>query len=52
VSQYEQENDLGSGGGEVDQETADAAWERSLDDTPNRAPEQERPSEQPDQRVQ
>jgi hypothetical protein len=29
VSQYEQENDLGSGGGEVDDETLDEARERS-----------------------
>ena len=29
MSQYEQENDLGSGGGEVDDETMDEASERS-----------------------
>ncbi|MDQ3824149.1 MAG: hypothetical protein M3321_13000 [Actinomycetota bacterium] len=29
VSQYEQENDLGSGGGEVDDETMDDAEQRS-----------------------
>ena len=29
MSQYEQENDLGSGGGEVDDETTDEARERS-----------------------
>ncbi len=27
MTQYEQENDLGRGGGEVDEETMDAAWE-------------------------
>jgi hypothetical protein len=27
VSQFEQENDLGRGGGEVDDETMDEAWE-------------------------
>jgi hypothetical protein len=26
VTQYEQENDLGRGGGEVDDETMDTAW--------------------------
>jgi hypothetical protein len=29
MSQYEQENDLGRGGGEVDEETLRKAWERS-----------------------
>ena len=29
VSQYEQENDFGRGGGEVDEETMRQAWERS-----------------------
>ena len=28
MSQYEQENDLGAGGGEVDEETLAAAWAR------------------------
>lgn len=27
MTQYEQENDLGSGGGEVDDETTDRGWE-------------------------
>jgi hypothetical protein len=27
MSQFEQENDLGRGGGEVDDETMDAAWD-------------------------
>ncbi len=27
MSQYEQENDLGRGGGEVDDETMDKAWD-------------------------
>jgi hypothetical protein len=29
MSQYEQENDFGRGGGEVDDETLRNAWERS-----------------------
>ena len=29
MTQFEQENDLGRGGGEVDDETMDAAWEES-----------------------
>jgi len=45
MTQYEQENDLGRGGGEVDDETMRRAWEQSLDDTPNRAPEFERPTD-------
>jgi hypothetical protein len=28
MSQFEQENDLGRGGGEVDDETLDEAWRR------------------------
>jgi hypothetical protein len=47
MTQYEQENDLGRGGGEVDEETQQRGWEHSLEDTPNRAPEQERPTEDP-----
>lgn len=47
MTQYEQENDLGRGGGEVDDETMRKAWEDGRNDTPNRAPEQERPSERP-----
>ncbi|MDQ3778377.1 MAG: hypothetical protein M3310_05870 [Actinomycetota bacterium] len=45
MSQYEQENDLGRGGGEVDDDTMRDAWEEGRNDRPNRAPEQERPSE-------
>jgi hypothetical protein len=44
MTQYEQENYLGRGGGEVDDETLDLGWEQSLSPVPNRAPEQERPS--------
>ena len=29
MSQYEQENDLGAGGGEVDDDTMREAWERA-----------------------
>ena len=29
MSQYEQENDLGGGGGEVDDETMEQAWENA-----------------------
>ena len=29
MSQYEQENDLGSGGGDVDEQAEREAWERS-----------------------
>jgi hypothetical protein len=29
MSQFEQENDLGGGGGEVDDETMDAAWDNA-----------------------
>ncbi len=29
MSQFEQENDLGGGGGEVDEETLEDAWETS-----------------------
>jgi hypothetical protein len=29
MSQFEQENDLGRGGGEVDEETLDDAWKAS-----------------------
>ena len=29
MSQFEQENDLGRGGGEVDDEAIDKAWERA-----------------------
>ena len=31
MSQYEQENDLGAGGGQVDDETMDAAWDTAAD---------------------
>jgi hypothetical protein len=31
MSQFEQENDLGRGGGEVDEETEDAGWDRAPD---------------------
>jgi len=31
MTQYEQENDLGHGGGEVDEETMDAAWKASAE---------------------
>lgn len=48
MTQYEQENDLGGGGGEVDEQTHKDAWERSLDDRPIGSPEQEGPSEQPE----
>ena len=45
MTQYEQENYFGgSGGGEVDDELLETAWEESLAETPNHAPEQERPS--------
>jgi len=47
MTQYEQENYLGRGGGEVDDETLDLAWEQSLAPEPNKAPEQERPSVPP-----
>ena len=47
VSQYEQENDLGRGGGEVDDDTMARAREEGRNDRPNRAPEQERPTEPP-----
>ncbi len=47
MTQYEQENDLGRGGGEVDDEMMRRAWEQSIDDTPNRAPEFERPTDPP-----
>ena len=44
MTQYEQENDLGRGGGEVDDETMRRAWEESRRDEPNAAAEQERPA--------
>jgi hypothetical protein len=47
MSQYEQENDLGRGGGEVDDETMEAAWERSLADRPTGSPDNERPTQVP-----
>jgi hypothetical protein len=47
MTQYEQENYLGRGGGEVDDETLDLAWEQSLAQEPNKAPEQERASVPP-----
>jgi hypothetical protein len=31
MSQFEQENDLGHGGGEVDDETMDEAWETAAE---------------------
>ena len=31
MTQYEQENDLGGGGGEVDDETMEAAWETAAE---------------------
>ena len=31
MTQYDQENDLGRGGGEVDDETMDQAWEDAAD---------------------
>ena len=31
MSQFEQENDLGRGGGEVDDETMDEAWETAAE---------------------
>ncbi len=31
MTQYEQENDLGRGGGEVDDETMDAAWKTAAE---------------------
>jgi hypothetical protein len=31
MSQFEQENDLGRGGGEVDEETEEEAWDRAPD---------------------
>jgi hypothetical protein len=33
VSQFEQENDLGRGGGEVDEETLEDAWQTSEERT-------------------
>jgi len=44
MTQFEQENDLGRGGGEVDDEPA-RALEEGRNDRPNRAPEAERPTE-------
>ena len=31
MSQYEQENDLGAGGGEVDEETMEDAWQAAAE---------------------
>ena len=31
MSQYEQENDLGAGGGEVDEETMENAWQTAAE---------------------
>jgi hypothetical protein len=47
VTQFDQENYLGHGGGEVDDDLLDEAWEQSLAPVPNRAPESERPSTPP-----
>jgi hypothetical protein len=47
MTQYDQENYLGRGGGEVDDELLEAGWEQSLAEVPNHAPEQERPSVPP-----
>jgi hypothetical protein len=41
VSQFEQENDLGGGGGEVDEETLEDAWETSEERTGSADAEEE-----------
>ena len=47
-TQFEEENYLGKeGGGEVDEELLERAWEDSLAPVPNSAPEQDRPTEPP-----
>jgi hypothetical protein len=46
MTQYEQENDLGRGGGEVDDETMRRAWQES-ENRPLGSPDQERPTETP-----
>ena len=46
MTQYEQENDLGAGGGEVDDETMRRAWQES-ENRPLGSPDQERPTETP-----
>jgi hypothetical protein len=48
MTQFDQENYLGQGGGgEVDDDLLDEAWEQSLAPAPNNAPESERPSTPP-----
>jgi hypothetical protein len=40
VSQFEEENDLGRGGGEVDEETLEDAWQTSEERTGSKRPEE------------
>ena len=46
MSQYEQENDLGRGGGEVDDETMDKAWE-DADERRSTSDGEDRESDEP-----
>lgn len=41
MTQYEQENDLGGGGGEVDDETMERAWETAAERRGTRTVEDE-----------
>ena len=50
MSQFEQENDLGRGGGEVDDETMDEAWREAARRRSTANEDDPRPPETPEER--